>query len=173
MTPPRLARDKPLSEPDSYVIPPICHGPLVTDSSGTFSGFTEISVLPEAFERFYAPLAARTSASYTLIREDGAVLARYPVPTTTGIKLDASSGFKQLISRSPEGGTYTAVSGIDQLERRISARKLEGFPVYVTSSLETGEIVQRWLWHMAGHLVFGIPASARQTFKRARSMWLR
>ena len=131
-----------------------------TDSSGTFSGFTEISVLPEAFERFYAPLAARTSASYTLIREDGAVLARYPVPTTTGIKLDASSGFKQLISRSPEGGTYTAVSGIDQLERRISARKLEGFPVYVTSSLETGEIVQRWLWHMAGHLVFGIPATA-------------
>ena len=131
-----------------------------TDSSGTFSGFTEISVSPQAFERFYAPLAARTSASYTLIREDGAVLARYPVPTTPNIKLDASSGFAQLISRSPQGGTYTAISGIDNLERRISARKLEGFPVYVTSSLETRDIVQGWLWHMAGHLVFGIPATA-------------
>ena len=131
-----------------------------TDSSGTFSGFTEISVSPQAFERFYAPLAARTSASYTLIRDDGAVLARYPVPTTPNIKLDASSGFAQLISRSPQGGTYTAISGIDNLERRISARKLEGFPVYVTSSLETRDIVQGWLWHMAGHLVFGIPATA-------------
>jgi two-component system NtrC family sensor kinase len=131
-----------------------------TDSSGTFSGFTEISVSPQAFEQFYAPLAARTSASYTLIREDGAVLARYPVPTTPNIKLDASSGFAQLISRSPQGGTYTAISGIDNLERRISARKLEGFPVYVTSSLETRDIVQGWLWHMAGHLVFGIPATA-------------
>jgi two-component system, NtrC family, sensor kinase len=131
-----------------------------TDSSGTFSGFTEVSVSPQAFERFYAPLAARTSASYALIRDDGAVLARYPVPTTASIKLDASSGFVQLIARDPNGGTYTAVSGIDQLERRISARKLEGFPLYVTSSLETRDIVRGWLWHMAGHLIFGIPATA-------------
>jgi two-component system NtrC family sensor kinase len=56
-----------------------------TDSSGTFSGITEISVSPAAFERFYAPLAERTSASFGLIREDGAVLARYPVPTIAGI----------------------------------------------------------------------------------------
>ena len=129
------------------------------DSSGTFSGFTEISVSPQAFERFYEPLAKRTSASFALIREDGAVLARYPVPATSGIKLDASTGFVQLVARSPEGGEYTSVSGIDQRERRFSARRLEGFPVYVTSSLETRDIVQGWLWTMAGHLVFGVPAT--------------
>ena len=49
-----------------------------SDSSGTFAGLTEISVSPQAFERFYEPLAARTSASFALIRADGAVLARYP-----------------------------------------------------------------------------------------------
>jgi two-component system, NtrC family, sensor kinase len=129
------------------------------DSSGTFSGYTEISVSPQAFERFYEPLAKRTSASFALIREDGAVLARYPVPATSGIKLDASTGFVQLVARSPEGGEYTSVSGIDQRERRFSARRLEGFPVYVTSSLETRDIVQGWLWTMAGHLVFGVPAT--------------
>jgi two-component system, NtrC family, sensor kinase len=131
-----------------------------TDSSGTFSGFTEISVSPAAFERFYAPLAERTSASFALIREDGAVLARYPVPTVAGIKLDASAGFSQLVARSPEGGQYTSVSGIDGIERRFAARKLEGFPLYVTSSLATRDIVQGWLRQMAGHLVFGIPATA-------------
>ena len=129
------------------------------DSSGTFSGYTEISVSPQAFERFYEPLAKRTSASFALIREDGAVLARYPVPATSGIKLDASTGFVQLVARSPEGGEYTSVSGIDQRERQFSARRLEGFPVYVTSSLETRDIVQGWLWTMAGHLVFGVPAT--------------
>jgi len=129
------------------------------DSSGTFSGYTEISVSPQAFERFYEPLAKRTSASFALIREDGAVLARYPVPATSGIKLDASTGFVHLVARSPEGGEYTSVSGIDQRERRFSARRLEGFPVYVTSSLETRDIVQGWLWTMAGHLVFGVPAT--------------
>ena len=130
-----------------------------TDSSGTFSGITEISLSPRAFERFYEPLAARTSASFALIREDGALLARFPAPATPGIRLDASTGFKQTIARSPEGGEYTAVSGVDGLERRFAVRKLEGFPVYVTSSLETRDIVQGWLWHMAGHLVFGIPAT--------------
>src|SRR3954468_14361169 len=35
------------------------------DSSGTFAGLTEISVSPQAFERFYGQLAAPTSASFT------------------------------------------------------------------------------------------------------------
>jgi len=130
------------------------------DSSGTFSGFTEISISPEAFERFYEPLAKRTSASFALIREDGAVLARYPAPPMPGIKLDASTGFIQLVARSPQGGEYTSISGIDQRERRISARRLGEFPVYVTSSLETQDIIQGWLWTMASHLVFGVPATA-------------
>jgi two-component system NtrC family sensor kinase len=65
------------------------------DSSGTFAGMTEISVAPQAFERSYGQLAARTSASFTLFREDGAVLARYPLPAMTGIKLDAGVSLMQ------------------------------------------------------------------------------
>jgi two-component system NtrC family sensor kinase len=130
-----------------------------TDSSGTFSGITEISVSPQAFERFYEALAARTSASFALIRADGAVLARYPVPAATGIKLDASTGTRQMMAQNPDGGRYTSVSGIDRLERRFFLRKLAGFPLYVTSSLETRDILTGWLRYMAGHLVFGVPAT--------------
>ncbi|MHB8269028.1 ATP-binding protein [Bradyrhizobium sp.] len=129
------------------------------DSSGTFAGLTEISVSPQAFERFYGRLAARTSASFTLVREGGAVLARYPAPAVMGIKLDASSGFGQMIAQNPDGGRYTAVSSIDNLERRIHARKLAGFPLYITSSLETRDILGGWLRYMAGHLIFGVPAT--------------
>jgi two-component system NtrC family sensor kinase len=129
------------------------------DSSGTFAGMTEISVSPQAFERFYGRLAARTSASFTLIREGGAVLARYPAPAVMGIRLDASSGFGQMIAQNPAGGRYTAISGIDNLERRISVRRLTGFPLYITSSLETREILGGWLSYMAGHLIFGVPAT--------------
>jgi two-component system NtrC family sensor kinase len=130
-----------------------------SDSSGTFAGVTEISVSPQTFDRFYEQLAARTSASFALIRADGAVLARYPLPGVTGIKLDASTGFGQMILQSPEGGHYTAISGVDQLERRFLYRKLAGFPLYVSSSLETRDIVSGWLRYMAGHLVFGVPAT--------------
>ncbi len=130
-----------------------------SDSSGTFAGLTEISLSPQAFERFYGALAARTSASFALIRADGAVLARYPVPAATGIRLDASTGFVQMVAQNPEGGRYTSVSGIDRLERRFAVRKLSGFPLYVTSSLETRDILGGWLRYMAGHLIFGVPAT--------------
>jgi two-component system NtrC family sensor kinase len=129
------------------------------DSSGTFAGVTEISVSPQMFERFYGQLASHSSASFTLFREDGAVLARYPIPAVTGIKLDASSGFGQMIARNPQGGRYTAISGIDHVERRVALRRLPGFPLYVSSSLETRDIVGGWLRYMAGHLIFGIPAT--------------
>jgi two-component system NtrC family sensor kinase len=130
------------------------------DSSGTFSGTTEISILPQAFERSYASLATRTSASFALIRDDGVLLARYPLPATAGIRLDASTGFGQLVRRTPDGGTYTTISSVDRIERRFLVRKLNGFPLYVSSSLETRDIVSGWLWHMASFLIFGIPATA-------------
>ena len=128
------------------------------DSSGTFSGTTEISVLPQAFENFYAKLGGRSSASYALIREDGVVLARYPAPARPGMVLDASTGFGQLMQHSPDGGRYTSKSGIDGLERRFAVRKLPGFPVYVTSSLETREIVRDWTWQMVQYLLIAVPA---------------
>ncbi len=129
------------------------------DSSGTFAGMTEISVSPRAFERFYEQLATRSTASFTLFREDGAVLARHPSPASTGMKLDASSGFRQMIAQKPAGGRYTAVSSIDHIERRIAVRRLAGFPLYVTSSLQTSDILGGWLSYMAGHLIFGVPAT--------------
>ena len=82
------------------------------DGSGSFSGITEISVLPKAFESFYASLCGNTSASYALIREDGAVLARHPVSARPGIVLDPATGFGQLIKNNPEGGHYTTLSAV-------------------------------------------------------------
>ena len=40
------------------------------DSSGSRSGYTLISVLPSAFEAFYATLRGNTTASYALIRSE-------------------------------------------------------------------------------------------------------
>jgi signal transduction histidine kinase/CheY-like chemotaxis protein len=130
------------------------------DNTGNFSGITQVSIQPSAFESFFAGIAGGTRASLALILADGSVLSRYPVPTNVGIKLDSTSGFETLIAGSPQGGRFTAVSPIDQIERRFSARKLAGFPVYVTAGLATEDIRHGWLLFMASHLVFGIPATA-------------
>lgn len=128
------------------------------DSSGTFSGTTTISVIPEAFEDFYKTLGGRSSASHALLRQDGNLLARYPTPVRPGIVLDEATGYRQLIASSPEGGRYTTVSGVDGLERRFAVRKLEGLPIYVSSSLETRDIRQEWLQRVLEYAAIGVPA---------------
>ena len=129
------------------------------DDTGNFSGIIEVSIQPSAFESFFAGIAAGTTASLALIREDGSILARYPIPTNVGIKLDSTSGFATMIARSQEGGRYTAVSRVDGIERRFALRKLTGFPVYIAATLATEDIRRGWLLRMAGHLVFGLPAT--------------
>src|SRR5262249_17996837 len=69
-------------------------------------------------------------------------------------------GFRDHVARSPEGGRYTAVSAVDQIERRFGVRKLAGFPVYVSASLAMDDIRRGWLMTMASHLIFGVPATA-------------
>jgi len=129
------------------------------DDTGNFVGVIEISIQPSTFESFFAGIARGTTASLALIREDGAILARYPMPTNVGIKLDSTTGFAAQIGRSPEGGRFTTVSAVDHVERRFALRKLAGFPVYVSASLATNDIRHGWLLTMASHLVFGLPAT--------------
>jgi len=128
------------------------------DRSGTFNGYTLISVLPNAFENLYATLRGKSSASFALIREDGAVLARYPAAARPGIVLDEASGFGQLIKSSPEGGGYTTISNVDGLGRRFAVKKLVGLPLYVSSSMESSEIRSAWLRQVGGYLTIGAPA---------------
>ncbi|HEX2653798.1 MAG TPA: response regulator [Xanthobacteraceae bacterium] len=130
------------------------------DASGNLIGYTLISVLPSAFEQVYATLRGNSSASFALIRSDGVVLARHPVTAQPGIVLDPSSGFGQLIQATPDGGRYTAVSQVDGVERRFAVRKLQELPVYVSSSMETKEVVRSWAMQMAGYLAIAVPAVA-------------
>jgi two-component system, NtrC family, sensor kinase len=131
-----------------------------SDSSGDFSGITAIALSPSAFEQFYEHLARNTDASYAMIRADGVVLARYPVPAKPGIVLDQESGFRRTIADNPEGAPYTAVSGVDGLERRFDVQRLGDLPVYVTSSLEYSNIRGQWIGWMKAQLLFGIPVTS-------------
>jgi two-component system NtrC family sensor kinase len=131
-----------------------------SDSSGEFSGITVIAVSPSAFEQFYEHLAHNSDASYGLIRADGVVLARYPLPAKPGVLLDKESGFRRTIAARPEGGQYTSVSGVDGLERRFDVRRLGDLPVYVSSSLEYSNIRGQWIGWVKAQLLFGVPVAS-------------
>jgi two-component system, NtrC family, sensor kinase len=131
---------------------------LVRD--GVFVGVLEISVLPSNFFHFFATLAYAEGQQFSLIRNDGLFLARYPMaPPGAPTRLDENSGFRRTIARTPAGGLYTTLSPIDHIERRFAARRLGGTPLYVTTGFSTSVMRSEWLWGMATHLIYGVPVT--------------
>jgi two-component system, NtrC family, sensor kinase len=127
---------------------------------GAFLGVLEISVLPSNFFQFFATLAYAEGQQFSLIRNDGLFLARYPLaPPEALTRLDQQSGFRQTIARTPAGGYYTTLSPIDHIERRFAARRLDGTPLYVTTGFATSVMRSEWMRGMAAHLVYGIPVT--------------
>ena len=125
---------------------------------GSFTGVIQASVLPEYFEGFYAKIG-RTGSYYSLVREDGLLLARYP-----GLGRDARLApqgelIKAMRAR-PDEGILTLVSQIDGQERTVSYLKLPKLPVYVIAGKDAAAVRAEWLAQVGGHLVVGLPSTA-------------
>jgi two-component system, NtrC family, sensor kinase len=126
---------------------------------GQFSGIITISVAPKIFSDFYRDLAGDTTASFTLLRGDGAILARHPMPPADISQFRPDSGFMLSVIDHPEGGFVTTTHSIDDVQRRFAYRKLGYADLYVSDGLRTDAIMYGWMRLMASHLIFGIPAT--------------
>ena len=124
---------------------------------GAFTGVIMVAVLPKEFSDFYSQLAGNTGASFSLIKADGAILARHPVPPGV-TRFGPNSGFIRSVAAQPEGGIVTGTS-VDGFERRIGYRKLGYADLYVSDGLPTEAILAAWRQTMTPHLYFGIPAT--------------
>ena len=127
--------------------------------NGEFTGVIMVSVVPNVFSEFYDQLAAGTTASFSLAKSDGSILARHPAPPGDVTRLGLNSGFVLRVTDHPEGGIVTTNNSVDGVQRRIAYRKLGYANLYVSDGLQTDAIFLGWLRLMAGHLIFGIPAT--------------
>jgi two-component system, NtrC family, sensor kinase len=132
-------------------------------SDGSFAGVIQVSVLPEYFEGFYAKIGKAPGSYFSLIRDDGLILARYPA-LSQETRLQPQGNLMAAFRADPAEGTLTLTSLIDGITRHLSYRKLPGLPVYVVSGLETAAIRNEWLSQMSRHLIFGIPATGALVF---------
>ena len=115
---------------------------------GSFDGIV-IAIIPTDY------LVARWSAldeglgsTTGLVRDDGAVIVRYPRLTNEQTQIPPDSDFAKLILRSNEG-IYTTVSSLDGRERIVAFKKLPGFPVQIAHSVELEKVLGAWrslLW---------------------------
>jgi two-component system NtrC family sensor kinase len=126
--------------------------------NGEFNGVAVVLVVPKIFSEFYQRLARDTNASFSLVKADGTILARHPAPPGNIYRFGPNSGFIRSVTSNPEGGTETTMSA-DGIERRISYRKLGYTDLYVSDGIPLNAIYSEWLWGLAAHLIFGIPAT--------------
>ena len=120
-------------------------------------GYILVSMRPEYFRAYYDAAFGKDYA-ISIIRADGAMLARYP-DVAPGTMLAPDTGFRRAIAADPDHGTYEANSAIDGNARLFSYAKVGDYPVYVAVGIENATVTRRWRDKMASHLVFGLPAT--------------
>src|SRR5947209_2422727 len=125
---------------------------------GKFGGVTVISISPDYFRDYYATLTQPIVAA--LVRGDGAVLARYPDLPQSLTHLTQGNGLALQIESGRDAGTLTGRSAVDGKERIYAFRKLPRVDLYVTTGVDTAEIMGAWMVGMSRHLIFGLPATA-------------
>ena len=130
-----------------------------TSADGSFTGVIQASVLPEYFEGFYAKIGREPGSYYSLIREDGLLLARYPKLDRDTWLAPQGDLLKAMRAR-PDEGTLSLVSAIDGLERTVSYLKLPNLPLYVVAGRDAAAVRAEWLAQVQGHLMFGLPSTA-------------
>jgi two-component system, NtrC family, sensor kinase len=128
-------------------------------ADGSFAGVIQASVLPEYFESFYAKIGREPGSYYSLIRQDGFLLARYP-KLDHDVSLAPQGPLRIAMHRHPEEGTLSLVSAIDGQARTVSYLKLPGLPLYVVAGRDSKAIRAEWLTQVKGHLLFGLPSTA-------------
>jgi two-component system NtrC family sensor kinase len=127
-------------------------------ANGEFIGVTVVFVVPKIFSEFYQRLARDGGGSFSLVKADGTILARYPPPPGNIARFGPNSGFMRNVTAQPEGGIINAVS-VDGIERRIGYRKLAYTDLYVSDGMPLEAIRTEWLYTIGAHLIFGIPAT--------------
>ena len=96
-----------------------------------------MTVAPSHFSEFYGKLS-RGSDVFSLVRADGAVLARWP-ETAAGDR-PTPGALTEAFARNPESGLFTAPSRVDGVERRLGYRRVPGYPLYVATGVETAAL---------------------------------
>jgi two-component system, NtrC family, sensor kinase len=130
-----------------------------TSAQSAATGLIFVSTKLSDFAGYYRTIIDLKDFLVTVIRSDGAVLARSPGDDLVGKALSTKSHFRQAIAREPKSGAYDGASELDGIERLFAYRQLGAYPVYVAVGVKRSAVIESWAWLMVGYLAIGLPAS--------------
>jgi two-component sensor histidine kinase len=125
------------------------------ERAGRFIGVA-IVVIPAAYmDSFRAPLELEENSTVGILREDGQLVARSPVPAE-GQDLSGYTLFTELLPKS-DSGTYFAHSPTDGIDRIVGYRRIPRYPLVAVAAIDQEETFAPF-WRMVKTLtVIAVP----------------
>jgi diguanylate cyclase (GGDEF)-like protein len=124
----------------------------LTGPNGEFLGAALGGIELVQFEYFFASMARGDGSAIALIREDGTLLARYPhIDEMIGRKF-SNGPVRRTLLASGAHGIFRSKSPIDGLERIGAARKLDGYPIFISASATVSAALAAW-WDQMRFLI--------------------
>ena len=126
---------------------------------GAYDGVINASLYVDAVEAALRRLASRVDDDVlTLLRDDGAVLAR-SVPVPPGTRLPADGPVATALRAGVARIELVARSPLDGVNRIAAYRRVAGYPVYAGASRPRAAVLRHWLGTLSPLLAAGVPAA--------------
>jgi PAS domain S-box-containing protein len=122
-------------------------------------GVVVVTIRPDALADGFRRVAGPVADTLALVRPDGHVLTRSTGQATLLPPVHPQSGYHAAVERGAGVALYHALDLSGTEPSLAAARRLDGFAVYATSRRRQAELVAEWRSAMAGHLLFGVPAT--------------
>ncbi|CCG41771.1 sensor histidine kinase [Magnetospirillum molischianum] len=141
--------------------------------SGAVLGVARILVSISYFNDLYRDLIPPPGAIFSVLRRDGLLIARYPMPPNSPRLDSAAHPFTKFAEASE--GVYQAVSVVDGSNRLLSYRVLPDLDLVVAAGLLTDTVFQDWevrtqhatfLVSLALLLMLGLTALADRSMRK-------
>ncbi|MGG5809617.1 ATP-binding protein [Falsiroseomonas sp. CW058] len=136
--------------------------------SGPEGGVLASSFRVDQFTRFYASIVEAPGDRVALIHADGAVLARFPVPTGAEPRLPPDSPTLRMMAEGRRAGLFTVRSGLDGTLRLNAFRRVGDYPVAVIYGFGPATMQRAWMARLAAPAVICLAAAALLLLLTAR-----
>lgn len=120
------------------------------ERNGRFAGAVAAFIAADVLADTWGDAALGTESAIALIRDDGWLVARYPLPPKT-VNLSDAQLFDN-VKQAPMGVFVSVSSPIDQVARRVAYQTLPDLGVIVTASLARTSAMEG-LWSRVGSTV--------------------
>jgi two-component system, LuxR family, sensor kinase FixL len=120
---------------------------------GSFKGVAVAAMPVSYFTNFYATLDVGRDGTIGIVRDDGTVIVRHPGQA----EYAASVLFRSELQAA--SGSFRFVSPLDDVERIVAYRQLEGYPLVVFATVGIHDALAEWwteVWWTSGLGAFGL-----------------